>query len=106
MGMFNLFGQQKNNAQLFKFKEAENTACIVCRHVLSKQKPILYASHDADGDWQFLCGDENHTEEDAKVISLKQVTEIDQSVNDLFEMPLGVGAERKTAKDKWKPFKL
>ena len=106
MGILNLFGQEKNTAPAFKFIEAENTACFVCSHVLSKKLPILYATHDADGDWQFMCGQESHTEEDAKLISLKQVTEIDPSVNDLFEMPKGVGAERKTVKDKWKPFRI
>jgi hypothetical protein len=35
-----------------------------------------------------------------------QATEIDPSVNDLYEMPLGVGAERETEKDKWIPVKL
>jgi len=106
MGIINLFGQQKSKTPVFKFKEAENTACIVCSHILSKQLPILYAAHDAEGDWQFLCGKDNHTEENAKVISLKEVVEIDPSVNDLFEMPNAVGTDRKTVKDKWKPFRL
>ncbi len=52
--MFNLFGQKKSNTNKteYKFKEAENTACFVCDHVLSKQRPILYATHDKeDGSW-------------------------------------------------------
>ena len=107
MFMFNLFGQKKNDSDRtqFKFKEDESTACFVCDHVLSKKRPILYVSHDSEGDWQFLCG-QSHTEANAKIISLKQVTLIDPTINDLFEMPLKVGAERKSVKDKWKPFKL
>jgi hypothetical protein len=106
--MFNLFGQNKNEPKKtpYKFKEPENTACFVCDHVLSKERPILYASHDSEGDWQFLCGQDDHTEENAKIISLKQVTELDQTVNDLYEMPVNVGAERKNVKDKWTPFRL
>lgn len=107
--MFNLFGQKKSdtNKTDYKFKEAENTACFVCDHVLSKQRPILYAAHDKeDSSWQFLCGQNDHTEANAKIISLKQATEIDSTINDLFEMPLGVGAERKTTKDKWVTFRL
>jgi len=106
MEIFNVFGQKKSTTTIYKFKEAEKTACIVCSHVLKKERPILYASHDAEGDWQFLCGDDGHTEEDAKIISLKEITQIDPSVNDLFEMPIAVGAERKTVENKWKPFKL
>jgi hypothetical protein len=108
LSMFNLFGQNKNEAtkNLYKFEDPENTACIVCNHVLSKERPILYVAHDEEADWQFLCGQDDHTEENAKIISLKQVTELDQTVNDLYEMPIKVGAERKTVKDKWQPFKL
>lgn len=107
--MFNLFGQKKSNTNKteYKFKEAENTACFVCDHVLSKQRPILYAAHDKeDGSWQFLCGQDDHTETNAKIISLKHATKIDLTINDLYEMPLGVGAERKNTKDKWVPFRL
>jgi len=106
--MFNLFGQKKNESTKnnYKFKDSENTGCIVCNHVLSKERPILYVAHDGEADWQFLCGQNDHTEENAKIISLKQVTELDQTINDLYEMPIKVGAERKTAKDKWQPFKL
>lgn len=107
--MFNLFGQKKSNTEKteFKFKEPENTTCFVCDHVLSKQRPILYAAHDKeDGSWQFLCGQNDHTEANAKIISLKQATEIDLTVNDLYEMPLGVGAERKNKADKWVPFRF
>lgn len=102
--MFNLFGQKKSdtNKTEYKFKEAENTACFVCDHVLSKQRPILYVAHDKeDGSWQFLCGQDDHTEANAKIISLKNATVIDTTINDLYEMPLGVGAERKSIKDKW-----
>ncbi len=102
--MFNLFKKKSNPS--FKFTEPENTACFTCDHVLSGQKPILYASHDSeDGSWQFMCGQSDHAEANAKIISLKQVTEIDESVNDLFEMPPGVGAERETVTSEWIPFR-
>jgi hypothetical protein len=105
--MFNIFGQKKKeNNNKYLFKDNENTACFTCKHIINEKKPILYASHDSEGDWQFLCGKEGHIEGDAKIISLKSATELDQSLNDLFEMPKGVGAERKTKNDKWKPFKL
>ena len=106
--MFNLFGQEKKNSNKnqFKFKDSETKAVFTCDHVLNGGRPILYVSHDSEGDWQFLCGQDDHTEENAKVISLKQATELDQTINDLFEMPIGVGADRKTLKDKWKPFRL
>jgi hypothetical protein len=107
MTMFSIFGQKKkDNINKYLFKEKETTACFSCKHIVDGKKSILYVSHDNEGDWQFLCGEEGHKEADAKIISLKSATEIDQTINDLFEMPKGVGAERNTINEKWKPFKL
>ena len=103
--MFNLF--KKNNKSEYKFKEQANTACFVCDHVLNRQRPILFAAHDSeDGSWQFMCGQTDHTLENPKIISLKQATEIDPTINELYEMPLGVGAQRDTKGSIWKAFEL
>jgi len=88
----------------FWFKEPENTACFICNHILKEKKSILLVFHEADGDWQFLCGSDNHSEDNIKIVSLKQVTKIDESVNQLFEMPLGYGAERASGHMEWNPF--
>ncbi len=53
--------------KLYKFNETKTTSCITCIHVLEHDKPVLYVTHDSDGDWQFLCGMDNHAEDDAKV---------------------------------------
>jgi len=92
-------------SKTYKFLEPQNTACFVCDHVMNKLRPILYVTHE-DEDWQFLCGHNDHTDSNIKIISLKQATEIDPSINDLYDMPLGIGADRKSIKDKWEPFRL
>lgn len=103
-----IFSRKKyQQSFVFKFHESENTACFVCDHVMHKKRPILYATHeDEDGAWQFLCGFKDHTNSNIKIISLKQATEIDASINDLYEMPQGVGAERRSIHNKWVPFKI
>ncbi|PWS33867.1 immunity protein Imm33 domain-containing protein [Pedobacter paludis] len=92
----------------YKFTDPANTACFVCNHVLNKQRSISYVTHEAeDGFWQFLCGQNDHpNDEDYKVISLEQVITIDASVNDLYDMPLGIGATRNNQSGKWEPFNL
>ena len=41
----------------FPFYDSPDTATIICCHILERQAPILYVSHDEDdGMWQFLCG--------------------------------------------------
>ena len=105
MSIFKLFGQSKNNSE-FKFNDPEVKAVFTCSHVTQDKETVLYLEHYYEGDWQFLCGQDNHSEENAKIISIKEVTEIDQSLNDLFEMPKGVVAERKALGEKWTPFKI
>ena len=102
--MFNLF--KKNKKKEYKFNEPENTACFTCEHIFNGERNILFVTHEVEGDWQFLCGQEDHTSKDIKIISLKQVTEIDESVNYLYEMPLGIGSERKNIECEWEHFKL
>lgn len=104
MSVFNSFGQNKGNTE-FKFSDSQDKAVFTCNHVLEEGRDILYVTHDSDGDWQFLCGQDNHTEENAKIISLKEVTELDITINELYEMPVGIGVERGKVGQKWIPFK-
>lgn len=108
MGILKLFGQGKKdqNKKEFKFNDSRDKAVFTCNHILDENSPVLYVTHDNDGDWQFLCGKNGHTEANAKVISLKNAVELDNTLNELYEMPIGFGAERKEIGEKWNPFKL
>ena len=76
-------------------------ATITCCHILENGEPILYVSHDEDdGMWQFLCGKAHETDE-AKLVSLKSVFDLDNSVGILKDMPCGYYAERKAQDDEW-----
>lgn len=88
------------NKSNFPFADAPNTACFICRHVLDENKPILYVSHDEDGYWQFLCG-KNHNEEDARIISLAEILNIDESMSDLAELDYGEYAEAENETSDW-----
>ena len=86
----------------FPFKDKPNTACIVCKHILNKEKAITYVSHDADdGMWQFLC-DEEHSENDARIVSLYSVYMLDESVGQVADMPCGCYIKRNTDNEQWK----
>lgn len=102
-----MFGRLFGKSRQFEFSEPEDTVCMVCRHVLEQGAPILYVTHDADdGMWQFLCGAEAHSSEDAKLVSLVQAVRIDPSVNELHEMPVGMGTERASVGERWVPFRV
>ena len=85
----------------FPFYDAPDTATIICCHIIDDDEPILYVSHDEDdGMWQFLCGS-RHDIDEARVVSLKEVFDLDNSVGVLKDMPCGYYAERKTQNDTW-----
>jgi hypothetical protein len=64
-------------------------------------------SHEEeDGSWMFMCGKDDHTETNYKIVSLRNIVDLDNSVNALSEMPLGCGAERETVHDKWNGYTI
>jgi hypothetical protein len=84
----------------FKFLEKHNLASFTTKYILTKEKPILNVFHDKDGDWQFLCGTTNDNN-DLKIVCLKDIVELDESVNELFNLELGGFAWRNSQNDKW-----
>lgn len=82
------------------FREAENTAVFCCGHVFD-DAPILYVTHDHDGDWQFLCG-AIHEGEQPRVVCLGCMVEKDPSLWTLADMPAGWGADREHQKHRWR----
>ena len=103
--MFNLFKKKEDSN--FSFSDPANTACFTCDHVMNRQRPILLVSHEEeDGSWMFMCGQDDHTETNYKIVSLRNIVDIDNSVNALSEMPLGCGAERETVNDKWNGYTI
>ena len=86
----------------FPFNEAPNTMAIICAHILEQGGDILYVSHDQDdGMWQFLCG-KSHEINDAKLVALKEIFALDNSISKIADMPCGYTATRKNATSKWK----
>ena len=95
------------NGTVYNFKENENTLCFVCTHVYEKEKDILLVAHEKQiGEWKFTCGAEHHDNNSYKIISLKQITVIDNSINEVSAMPKGIGARRDSKNDLWSPFRL
>ena len=85
----------------FPFKDSPRVAIITCTHIINDNEPILYVAHDADdGCWQFLCGREHDTE-DAKVVALEEIYDIDKSIGKIANLNYGWCATRENINDKW-----
>ncbi len=76
----------------FPFADVPETMCFTCSHVLNDKEQVLYISHDEDCCWQFLCG-RNHTEDEARIVSLAEMLKIDKSVAKFADLKLGECAE-------------
>ncbi|MFI3115612.1 MAG: hypothetical protein R3Y12_05680 [Clostridia bacterium] len=90
----------------FPFLEDENVAVITCRHILENRADICFVTHDEDGIWQFMCGENFHIESDARVISLGEAFDLDNSIEQIADMPPGHGASREYKHGTWKGFRL
>lgn len=65
-------------------------------------KVCLYSVYhdEEDGAWQFHYGN-NVTVEDAMIVSLEMIVNLDDTLNQLFDLPLGWFATRKSINDCW-----
>lgn len=85
----------------WKFSDVKNTAVFTTRQVVNEGMPILYVYHDEeDGAWQFHYGN-NVSVEDAMIVSLGMIVNLDDTLNQLFDLPLGWLATRKSINDFW-----
>jgi hypothetical protein len=83
----------------FKFREAKRLATFTTRQWIEQQKPILRVVHDNDGDWQFLTGDQ--MPDDIKIVALEELILRDKTLNEVFDLGYGEGAEREFIGGQW-----
>jgi hypothetical protein len=84
-------------------------ACLVCRHVLTGERPVLIISCGG-GDFQALCDRDDHDFdlseppsriEDATVVHISHILEMDCSVEEIFQLPIDWAARRSSRQDRW-----
>jgi hypothetical protein len=83
----------------------KSRAVITTGPVLEENRPVVLVTHDQDGDWQFLCGTTNRTE-DGRVVSLKSIVEKHPSVLDLVDLPIGWQAIREAPDRPWQRMRM
>jgi|SRR5919197_5665763 hypothetical protein len=95
-------GERKEFPGEWPFDDPPNVAVFTTTHVVRAGQPILYVSHDAaDGAWQFHSADA-FSEDDAMVVALAEIVELDPSIIGLAQLPLGWRATRTSRASAWK----
>lgn len=79
-------------------------AVFTSKHVLEDGSLITHVSHDPEGDWQFHS-DEDLEESDARIVGLGEIIEMDESVMQVMEMPIGSYATRNNRNAQWQIIK-
>lgn len=90
---------RSEKSDLWSFEEPPDCAVITLVSIVRQGKPVLYARNDADG-WQFLDGEDVRIE-DAMVIGLGEMIQLDRSLLALADLPTDWCAWRDTPEEPW-----
>lgn len=83
------------------FEDEKNVVTITTKNIMEKVNAILYVSHDEeDGMWQFHDG-YDVSKEDGWIVSLEEIVDIDNTVMELHDLPLGWIAWRDNKDSAW-----
>jgi hypothetical protein len=87
------------------FHAGKNRAVFTTRPVLEGRQPVVWVTHDQQGDWQFLCGTTNRTE-DSRLASLSTVVANNPTLLELVDLPVGWQAIRESPDRPWQRMRL
>ena len=92
------------NNSVWKFDDPPNMAVIANKKILLSKEWIAYVSHDNDdGCWQFhTIHSDSASENNAVLVSLQNMVNIDYSITVLADLPLVWCAWRRFKEDDWK----
>jgi len=99
----NPFGKKEASIEdsQWPFSAPRNEAVITSKGIMDGSDHILFVTHDEeDGGWQFLSG-ESLSENDAAVVGLGQIAELDPTVFSLSDLPEGWTASRASVDASW-----
>jgi len=73
-----------------------------CGHVFEGHRPVLLVAHEEHGDWQFVCGSEDHTyEDDIHHACVGHLIDSDSTLSEISDLPRGLDAERSSTAVEW-----
>lgn len=107
MGLLNrLLGQKAAPSPLprpaWPFHEPERKPALTTSQVIGKLQPIRVVIHEAeDGIWRFLTGG-GYGAEDVLCASLREIMDVDPTVGEVADLPLGWRAERERVGGAWR----
>lgn len=78
----------RGSSTRWPFADPPSLAVISLKRIFKQGKPVFYVSHDADGGWQFLDGEEV-TQKDAAIVGLDEMIAHDPTLIETATLPRG-----------------
>lgn len=78
-----------------------NQAVFTTKNVMNNKLTIVRVTHDHDGSWQFFDAVSTNSFENAMLVSLKNILNIDSSISDVIHIDEGHRAQREEKNKPW-----
>jgi len=84
------------------FNESLDTVVFTTKFVVNEKSPILFVFHDEDGSWQFHGAENNVEDKYMMLVGLGEIIELDKTILEIADLPLGFEAVRSKKEGEWK----
>lgn len=85
----------------WRFDDPPHTRSYTTKRIANGEEPVLYVSHEDDGDWQFHGASESRLES-ATIACLHHFVDADPTIGELADLPLGWRAWRDHVGGDWR----
>ena len=82
-------------------EEQKNKSVLTTSYVLTNGSRITFVLYDEDGDWQLFGDDEVDDEEDAYLVSVDEILEMEPILKKLPDLQPGQAATREKDSTRW-----
>lgn len=81
--------------------ESKNKSVLTTSHVLCNGSPVTYVVYDEEGDWQLFGDDEFNDDDDAYLVSIEEILEMEPALRKLPDLQAGQAAIRTADNNRW-----
>lgn len=82
-------------------EESKNKQVLTTGYVLTNGSPVTFVLYDEDGDWQLFGDDEVSEDEDAYLVSVEEILEMEPALRKLPDMKPGQAVVREKDSTRW-----
>lgn len=82
-------------------EESKNKSVLTTSYVLCNGSPVTFVLYDEDGDWQLFGDEEVDEEENAYLVSVEEILELEPALRKLPDMQQGQAVVRDKDSTRW-----